>query len=160
MKEWLWINLAKWIVASPQRVQWIIDRAQKTPYFNLPGYMNRWWLVMPSSRLPFAVRVHHILRRDHDRDPHNHPWAFRTIILDGWYDEALLQPDGSEDVRRVHAGMTQARDTKQYHRIEKISEGGVWTLFFMEKKSGEWGFLQNGKHIHWREYLNEWDENV
>lgn len=25
--------------------QWLIDRAKRTPYFHLEGYMNRWWLV-------------------------------------------------------------------------------------------------------------------
>ena len=24
---------------------WLINRAKRTPYFHLPGYMNRWWLV-------------------------------------------------------------------------------------------------------------------
>lgn len=26
-------------------VNWLINRAKRTPYFHLPGYMNRWWLV-------------------------------------------------------------------------------------------------------------------
>jgi len=26
-------------------LQWLIDRAKRTPYFHLDGYMNRWWLV-------------------------------------------------------------------------------------------------------------------
>lgn len=26
-------------------IDWLINRAKRTPYFHLPGYMNRWWLV-------------------------------------------------------------------------------------------------------------------
>lgn len=26
-------------------INWLINRAKRTPYFHLDGYMNRWWLV-------------------------------------------------------------------------------------------------------------------
>lgn len=95
---------------------WIIARAKRTPYWHLPRYMNRWWLVpykpydqgqshgfsngeyfakwyrQPIAwllqRFDIAVRVHEILTSD-DRSHgfHDHPWAYITIILKGGYVE-------------------------------------------------------------------------
>lgn len=155
MLGWAWRTFGEWLTRNEKRVDYLIERAMETPYFNLDGYMNRWWLLKPSSFLPFSIRIHHILRRDNDRAPHNHPWAFRTIILHGWYDECLTQADGSESVTRMLPGMTQARSTSDYHRITEVSEGGVWTLFIMRRKSGEWGFASKGGFVHWTEYHGE-----
>jgi len=93
---------------------WLIARAKKTPYFHLPSYMNRWWLVPYRAqandsqyktgtynavwyREPFkwllqrfdiAIRVHEILTSDdRDRGFHDHPWPYITIILKGGYIE-------------------------------------------------------------------------
>lgn len=93
----------------------LIDRAKRTPFFNLPGYMERYWLVpyppreggsphhaegvngivrLSPWRRPFGwllqrlsmgVRLHHILRSDDDRAYHDHPWYFVSIILRGGY---------------------------------------------------------------------------
>jgi hypothetical protein len=87
----------------------IIARAQRTPYFHLDGYMNRWWLfrigrgeidysghVMPRW---LGGRVHQILRSDSDRHAHDHPWPYLTIILRGGYWEEREFPSGAEGWR-------------------------------------------------------------
>ncbi len=104
--ELLWKLFAK-IVALPPIANNLIKRAQRTPYFHLTGYMDRWWLFNPygnslgeddaSRHQPKypgwpSIRVHHILREDLARDMHDHPWDARTIILKGWYDEERLEP--------------------------------------------------------------------
>lgn len=93
---------------------WLIARAKKTPYFHLPKYMHRWWLVPYRAqandsqyktgtytavwyREPFkwllqrfdiAIRVHEILASDdRERGFHDHPWPYITIILKGGYTE-------------------------------------------------------------------------
>jgi hypothetical protein len=94
-------------------IDWLVDRAMKTPYTHLPGYMMRYWLVpfLPGGssdnkgnattwratwrqpltwllqRLGIAVRVHMILSSDDDRAFHDHPWPFLSIILEGGYTE-------------------------------------------------------------------------
>ena len=66
----------------------LIDRAMRTPYFHLPGYMDRYWLMKPSKwTLGCSVRIHHILSSDSDRVLHDHPWPFVTMILRGGYFE-------------------------------------------------------------------------
>ena len=169
VREYLWKLLAK-VVSTPTIRDYLIERAKLTPYFHLEGYMNRYWLFNAYdydvkdkykrkkesiSWLP-SIRIHHILREDLHRHLHDHPWDARTIILKGWYDEALLL-DGTY---RREAGDTRAIKFGKYHSIKRVSEGGVWTMFFTWKYVGTWGFLVDGVKIPWREYLKETNEPI
>lgn len=35
----------------------------------------------------FAIYIHHILISDQDKDMHDHPWNFTSVILEGAYRE-------------------------------------------------------------------------
>lgn len=104
MKKLLWSLLAQ-LLAKPVIANWLIKRAQRTPYMHILSpdgdtvYMWRWWLFNPYNRktnkprwdwLPFSIRVHHIARPDYDEHCHDHPWDARTIILRGGYTEKRL----------------------------------------------------------------------
>lgn len=177
MKELAWKILAK-IVAFGPVANYLIKRVQRTPYFNLEGYMNRWWLWNPygnslgqddaSRHQPKypgwpSIRIHHILREDLARDMHDHPWNARTIILKGWYEEERLATDYSngygyssngDKINFYHRkpGDTATIKHNEYHNIKAVSKDGVWTLFFTWEYLGTWGFLVNGKKVAWREY--------
>ncbi|WP_425327643.1 hypothetical protein [Pseudomonas nitroreducens] len=181
MKQIIWNLLAK-LLAIPAVAGWIIQRAGRTPYQHIMSadgsetYMGRWWLFNPYDRnthkakhwwCPWSVRVHHIMRADQDRDLHDHPWSARTVILDGWYIEQRLADDHllamvdappgaqvTEFIRR-NAGDTAALRHGEYHRIDQVAEGGVWTLFITSPWQGEWGFLVAGKKVHWRTYTGD-----
>lgn len=47
----------------------LIERAKRTPYFHLEGYMERYWLAKPNPKRwffkDFAVRIHRILRYEY-----------------------------------------------------------------------------------------------
>lgn len=171
MKTALWKILA-FIVSRRPIARRLISRAQRTPYFHLTGYMERYWLFNrydgrssaeaeassdrqrhSARRWPWlpSVRIHRILRADNADHPHDHPWDARTIILDGGYVE-----------RRHHASPRIMRrcDTApirhgDYHHIEHVTPGGVWTLFITWDYQGSWGFLVNGKKVPWRVYEAE-----
>lgn len=144
-------------------------------------YMGRWWLFNaypgaygdhPQPRhIPWlpSVRIHHICRADQDRDLHDHPWNARTIILKGWYREERLFSGMSDaeacsavslgnyrpgigELERT-AGYTGRLMFGQYHRISKVPDDGVWTLFITGRKRGTWGFLVDGEKVPWRTYL-------
>lgn len=123
-----------------------------------------------------SIRIHQIMREDIDRDLHDHPWDARTIILDGWYQEqrpAVQDADGQwlfdkdcvggvwteagqKNVRGVYprrTGYTGTLKFGQYHRINQVSTGGVYTMFITHKYHGTWGFLVDGQKVPWREYL-------
>lgn len=157
-------RLLAFILSRRPIAAYLIRRAQRTPYFHLPAYMERWWLFNaydsdPSlsaeqrraairfPRLP-SIRIHHILRADDADHLHDHPWAARTIILAGWYVERRQRAQ-----RRVMArGATGRIDHGSYHHIEAVSDGGVWTLFLTWDYLGTWGFLVDGQKVPWREY--------
>jgi hypothetical protein len=92
------------------------------------------------------ARVHRIMRPDHDRDLHNHPFTYRTFVLDGWYIEMYLDAHGVERTRTIEAGQT-SYSSGTFHRIAAVSPGGVTTLFVMGPDSGRWGFRKEvGEH--------------
>jgi hypothetical protein len=133
--------------------RWLIAQAKKRPFLHLGGYMSRWWLVPPSWNLPFTVRVHHILRPDADPYLHDHPWNWRAVILSGWYEE--------EDVFGqcwIHLqGETRPAYAETFHRINRVSHGGVWTLFIMGRKRQRWGFMVGdpARKVYHRDYRSQ-----
>lgn len=174
----LWQLIARAITRNPRVVDWLIRRAQRTPYTHITSadgqhvYMGRWWLFNPYGRgadghqaparwpwLP-SVRIHHICRADEDRHLHDHPWNARTIILRGWYaeerEEHILPDDGGRRYWAIpvhQAGYTGRLLFGQYHRIAQVSPGGVWTLFITGHYRGTWGFKVGGHKVPSRQYL-------
>lgn len=153
--------LAK-LLARPIVADWIITRAQLTPYHHIADpngdiYMYRWWLFNPyptkgwRALLP-SVRVHRIMREDRDGHMHDHPWNARTVILRGWYTEVRAERDGNFVYARVEGDTVPLR-FGEYHRIAHVAEGGAYTLFITGKKRGTWGFLVDGVKVPWRKYL-------
>lgn len=146
----------------------IILRAMRTPYWHLPGYMNRYWLVpfrttrsghgsgpvnffkRPIAwllqRLNVAVRVHHIMSSD-DRVFHDHPWNYCTVILRGGYFECTPHFDSSgiyagEKAKWCGPGTVLFRKAKHWHRLEiDHSVGPCWTLFISGPWKQRWGFM-------------------
>jgi hypothetical protein len=43
-------------------IDWLIKRAQRTPYFHLDGYMNRWWLVPYNKVIERNVPVSEVVQ--------------------------------------------------------------------------------------------------
>lgn len=171
--QWFW-SLFAWLVSRPLVADWLIARAQRTPYTHLPGYMNRYWLfnpyakvngreVSPISWLP-SVRIHHILREDLDRHMHDHPWDARTVILRGWYAENRVMTGHCEECEGWvapcirEAGDTAAINFGQYHTIFEVSPRGVWTLFITFGYQGTWGFEVDGVKVPWREYFKQYPQ--
>lgn len=159
-------NLIARFLARPAVTDWLIRRAMRTPYFHLVDadgstYMERYWLFNPyppksdagkrrwGDWLP-SVRLHKIMRADLDPHMHDHPWNARTFILRGYYWE---QRRWQLFPRLRASGDTAELLFGDYHRITRVSPGGVWTLFITWRHRGTWGFLVNGRKVPWREYL-------
>jgi hypothetical protein len=120
IRDLIWRGVAR-IVTIPAVTDWLIERAQRTPYTNITSrddtdiYMVRLWLFNPypndgdkagwekwgrswRRHLPSA-RIHHIRRPDDDGACHDHPWNARTTVLRNYYEE-------ERPVRLVPKGVT------------------------------------------------------
>ena len=176
--ELVWRAIA-FVVSLPPVANWLIERAQRTPYFDLPGYMERNWLFngyssdqsLPSGarsrtkrypRLP-SIRIHKILREDLADHPHDHPWNARTILLRGSYLDRRWYRAGATwySLRHVRkAGDTARIRFGDYHHIEQVTAGGCWSIFITFDYAGDWGFLVDGEKVPHREYEERFPERV
>lgn len=137
----------------------VIKSAKKRPYFDLEGYMNRWWFIKPKRWLPFAIRVHEILRSDSDRHLHDHPWHYVTVILKGGYYETTFNKYGQKVERWHGPGSILVRTADTYHSL-RLPEGKTcWTMFSTGRWRQDWGFKTETGKVWWRVYLNQWDDD-
>lgn len=97
----------------------------------------------------FAIYLHHIEQSDKDKDPHNHPWNFVSLVLWGGYVETLYDYKERQgwDVRILTRMITSLcyRSRKQFHKFKLICP--TWTLVFTGKDYGEWGYNTNSGYV-------------
>lgn len=106
------IKLIGFIVSRP-RVAAALERiAMRDPDMAILSpdgaevYMYRGWLFNKIENgkrkypwVNFSLRVHRIMTPDIDRHRHDHPWAARSWIMAGWYNEERQHPvDVFEDI--------------------------------------------------------------
>lgn len=125
----------------------------------------------------FGIYLHHILRSDTDREPHDHPWHFTTIILWGGYHEYTLccpvrvdmngwLPNEFQDKPQLDEGKMTWRGVGSIirhrawdlHRLEMPYGKSAWTLFITGHKfrafgqPDTWGFQTAEGWIGHKEY--------
>lgn len=113
-------------------------------------------------RVPwFGVFVHHIFRPDADRDLHDHPWPFASLVLRGSYTEvySLVHDLVARELQllpRPHLRMRWRIHRMPLNRAHKITqvEPGTWTLVFVGRRQQDWGFWTNLGWVPWREYVS------
>jgi len=150
MKNLFWRAVA-WIACRPAITDFLIRTAMRRPYVHIGDYMHRYWLIPRSWHLPVSIRIHHILRPDADPYLHDHPWPWRTIVLRGYYIEETSF--GGLELRQP--GDTRGASAETTHRIDAVSGGGVWTMFFIfGSKKNKWGFYVGdpARKIYYRNY--------
>jgi hypothetical protein len=115
-----------------------------------------------------GIYLHKILRTDTDRNLHDHPFDFTSIILWGGYWEhgrqavdhwrEHLPPHGLveqtfEPVRRWYGiGSIIRHWACDLHRVEL--DRPAWTLFIRGPRVREWGFLTEDGWVPWDKYEN------
>jgi hypothetical protein len=179
LKTYFWSLVARELtkfraIGETQTKAWfpLLQYAKGKPYHSIDDYMKRWWLIRHYARkgepghgtfrnwlrllYPFYARFHLILRADSERHPHNHPFAFTSMIMSGWYTEEITDSEGNVSTKTYCVGdINYKPEAGVYHRITKVAPEGVLTLVVMGHRTGNsWGFLVNGEHVHWENYLN------
>jgi hypothetical protein len=120
-------------------------------------YMERFTLF--ETRV-LSARLHHIASPDWDRDMHDHPWNFASVVLSGGYTEdrppTIYKPRwlGESELRdgaRREAGSIAFRRATDRHLISAVDED-TWTLFVYGPRRQWWGFYTRAGKIYWKEY--------
>ncbi len=106
----------------------------------------------------FGIKLHWINRPDQDRDLHDHPWSFLSILLWGNYDEvtpAVFEKDGrwfsAQKTRRIR--WFNFKRAPAAHRISRVSRRVV-TLVINGPKTRDWGFYTADGWVRWDRYVN------
>lgn len=99
-------------------------------------YLTRYYIIgHRTSR--WALMLHHFHRSDMDRDLHDHPWAFWSLILSGGYWE--ITPDNW--CRWYKSGRLLKRPAKWVHRVRLMPcLRPTWTLVLRFSYERRWGF--------------------
>lgn len=115
-------------------------------------YLRRYYVL----RTPwFRVFLHWLARDDDDRDPHDHPWSFWTLVLRGGYcDERwcrfmATKFNGHRDVQEplrvlddeepMRPGTLRFREAEHTHRV-RDTKPNTWTLIVASPVKRMWGF--------------------
>jgi hypothetical protein len=102
--------------------------------------MRRWAVQTPVG----GLRLHHFLRGDLDRELHDHPWWFLTLVLRGGYVDVS---SSGEDVLRP--GSVRFRPAGHAHRVETA---GCWTLVLSGPVRRLWGFYAAEGWVPWHRF--------
>ncbi|USN15060.1 hypothetical protein LESZY_00260 [Brevundimonas phage vB_BpoS-Leszy] len=127
-----------------------------------PSYMIRFHLT-PFGWWKWRRAYLHILGRpDADREYHDHPWSFWTLILFGGYTETSHvmngrgYPTGNYTEDRLGFLSVRKRPATHAHLITKLHTRRVVTLVLRDnEKAREWGFWSYegascGESGYWR----------
>lgn len=114
-------------------------------------YLRRRTIV--GSEGGMSIYVHHIRQPDADRDLHDHPRPFLSLILRGGYTESIRPSWGSVARERRHRRFgVNVMPRGRAHRIESIRPNTT-TLLFLGPRRGEWGFWTDRGWVYWRTYI-------
>ena len=150
----------------------LIERiAYRKPYFDLEGYMQRWWVFGSRRRdddsskdWPICARLHRIIASDRERDLHNHPYRWNiSVVLRGGYFEHMpvdpRRPTGRRETKWRGPGSIIFRGRESVHSVQLsvsddplVAEEPALTLFIVGPKCQEWGFFTKEGFCPWREY--------
>lgn len=128
-------------------------------------YLLRCWLTTPTRSIKDgyagwesgnSLLLHRFFAPDDDNALHDHPWDFRTRILQGGYIEyappfiwdprSVLGPPYGGYMARVDVGTTIDHEATDLHAVGKLLRGDpTWTLVETGPRVRDWGFFPPGK---------------
>jgi hypothetical protein len=128
------------IAGSPPLQQLVLAGAKASPPTRTRGVhlgdplMSQWKIT---ERDGWVLRIHCFHRNDPDV-PHNHAWAWKSLILETGYFDV-----GADGVGTFRApGQIVTDDGARHHRVELFDGEPAWTLFLHGPDEREgWGFL-------------------
>lgn len=149
-----WALLQPSVIASP-------DRPGRTLISRLRVVETPW----------FAVYVHALRNPDDSRCLHDHPWAFRSLVVSGSYTETWAEALDPAVRYAASNGEVSGEGLRtrtwwpwslhrigqgEYHAITGLRPGrrraAVWTVMFVGRRRTDWGFATAEGHVSHLEY--------
>jgi hypothetical protein len=139
-------------------------------------------LLFPGMKR-WTLKVHRFMPMRDDRDVHDHPWPFVTIVLRGGYDDLVTCPyvrtegalvpgfhrpgqscavcdEGLVVGDRMRAPAVRYRGPDYFHRT-RSGPKGAWTIVVTGARlERPWGFLVDGVKWPWDRYLERFGDGM
>ena len=118
-------------------------------------HFKRWSIIQSKW---FNIYIHAIYVADLDKHCHDHPWNFMSIILKGTYIEKVINKHPKHNryisylTRSFWSNTFKWNKAETTHKIDKIMDGPVYTLFITGKNRRDWGYDVDGTWYQWEEY--------
>lgn len=103
-----------------------INGTDDKPYMTRIYVINNKW---------FGIKIHFWHRPDADREFHDHPWDFLTLVIKGQYAEQ--RPHDGVSFR--DAGRWAFRKATDLHKVVGVAPGTV-SIVINGRKKNDWGF--------------------
>jgi len=135
--------------------QWF-DITDIHPPYDL--YMRRLYVV----KTPVGgLYVHWIFRPDHDRELHDHPWSFASLIVRGGYQEEIPKYSSDSDpfsrwsrLQSWNRWSVHRMKATDRHRIVSLNRTPTMTVCLVGRREREWGFwMADGLWMQWEEFI-------
>lgn len=141
-------------VSGRRSPRWALWQRMTIPCQDGLAYLVRLRIVQTPW---LSVYVHDIHQPDTDRDPHNHPWTFWSLVLRGGYTEQL------HPIPYVHVDTWRTNTWRRFslHRMDRSSahrivhaQPGLKTLVITGRRRSTWGFFTQpwGGFVPWQQY--------
>jgi hypothetical protein len=135
-----WVFMEKYVIGDPA-----------------DPYLIRWRLF----ECPwFRIYFHRILKSDGDRDLHDHPYNFVSLIVKGYYWEKTQIPNPKFTHGMTRYGWLSINRKKAHESHQIVLERDylgfpitAWTLMFAGRRLRTWGFHTEEGFIPYDDYL-------
>jgi len=129
---------------------WALRRLRNFTITNAAGepYLRRYYLVQTRWG---SVYLHEIMRSDEDRDLHDHPWNFVSLVLRRGYTEHLL----GGHTRYCGFSRVIFHRAEDAHKVELSGTGTTWTLVIVGRKRRDWGFVTSNGWVQHEQYFDQ-----
>lgn len=124
---------------------WAFMEKFEIPDYDHPerNYLTRWRLVQTPW---FGIYLHRFDGPDPRPTLHDHPWAFRSMILRGGYREVTGYRPGGGGIHTGHRelrgfGARNRKRATDTHTITHLLWVPTWTLMFVGRRVREWGYI-------------------
>lgn len=107
--------------------------------------LNRYTLSIPKVG---KLRLHRFYPNTTDRDYHDHPWPFVTLVIQGSYTDVTLEGRVTE----MTPGKIRYRSANHAHKTF-AGPKGCTTIVASPHERKPWGFFPDGKWMPWSKYM-------